>query len=396
MSTKKTQRRRRRVRLPPAPLNPDRVRDFVKTVVGEDMHAARVLSLGNAVAGTMHAASLCIHAIGQGLAASRSRTRRHSVKQVDRLLSNAKLDVWDLLALWVPYVFGSRQEAVIALDWTEYAGDDQATIAAYLITTHGRATPLAWKTVPKSSLKDRRNEYEDEIIVRLSETIPAGVQVTLLADRGFGDQKLYEALMAMGWDFVIRFRDCIHVAHEGEAMPAAEWVAANGRAKKLKGARVTKDEFELPAVVLVKAPRMKEPWCLATTLAGLSSPTIIKLYGRRFTIEESFRDTKDIRFGLGLAATHIKDCARRDRVLLIAALAESLLKLLGAAGEALGYDRQLKTSTSPKRQLSLLRQGLIWYEFLPTMKEDQARSLLLEFEKLILQQPLFTGAFGLL
>jgi len=30
------------------------------------------------------------------------------------------------------------------------------------------------------------------------------------------------------------------------------------------------------------------------------------------------------------------------------------------------------------------------------MKEDQARSLLLEFEKLILQQPLFTGAFGLL
>jgi hypothetical protein len=32
----------------------------------------------------------------------------------------------------------------------------------YLVTSHGRATPLLWKTVRKSELKNRRSEYETE------------------------------------------------------------------------------------------------------------------------------------------------------------------------------------------------------------------------------------------
>jgi hypothetical protein len=30
----------------------------------------------------------------------------------------------------------------------------------------------------------------------------------------------------------------------------------------------------------------------------------VRLYGRRFTIEEAFRDVKDPRYGLGLSTTH--------------------------------------------------------------------------------------------
>ena len=61
-----------------------------------------------------------------------------------------------------------------------------------LVTDHGRgATPLVWLTVAKSALKDRRNLYEDRMLVRLAEILPANVKVCILADRGFGDQKLY-------------------------------------------------------------------------------------------------------------------------------------------------------------------------------------------------------------
>jgi hypothetical protein len=61
-----------------------------------------------------------------------------------------------------------------------------------LITRHGRATPLLWKSVRKDTLKGNRNRYEDELLVRFKEVVPQGVKVTLLADRGFGDQKLFE------------------------------------------------------------------------------------------------------------------------------------------------------------------------------------------------------------
>lgn len=106
--------------------------------------------------------------------------------------------------------------------------------------------------------------------------------------------------------FVIRFWENIPVtSSDGEARPAAEWVPSNGRARMLRDAAVTADQAKVPAVVLVKAAGMKEAWCLATNYAGLGARYIVDLYARRFTIEENFRDTKDIRFGFGLSATHI-------------------------------------------------------------------------------------------
>lgn len=394
--TVRTSRKPKRRSMTKASIEPSRVHEFVHDLVGEDMHAKRVLSLGNAVVGVMHAASLSIHAIGEGLAASKQLVRKHSVKQVDRLLSNSKLEIWEMFAVWVPYVLGARDEAVVALDWTDFDADDQCTIAAHLITSHGRATPLVWKTVPKRTLKKKRNAYEDDVLERLREVVPSGVRVTILADRAFGDTKLYEWLLGVEWDFAIRFRECIEVSDGKQSKPASEWLSKTGRARMLKGVTVTKDQVPIPGVVVVHAAKMREPWCIATSRADLNATQVTKMYGRRFTIEESFRDTKDIRFGFGLSATHVRDCGRRDRLLFIAALADALLKLLGAAGEAAGLDRLLKTNTSKKRQLSLLRQGLLWYELLPGLREDRARALMQEFDRLVLAQPLFHHAFGVL
>jgi hypothetical protein len=50
-------------------------------------------------------------------------------------------DVWKLFGSWVPYVIGERPEIVVALDWTDFDQDNQSTIALYLVTKHGRATP---------------------------------------------------------------------------------------------------------------------------------------------------------------------------------------------------------------------------------------------------------------
>ena len=80
---------------------------------------------------------------------------------------------------------------------------------------------------------------------------------------------------------------------------------------------------------------LKDAWYLASSRTDLTGAKIKDLYGRRFTIEENLRDTKNLHFGLGLSATHISVPARRDRLLLLVALAEALLTLLGAAAESL-------------------------------------------------------------
>ena len=52
---------------------------------------------------------------------------------------------------------------------------------------------------------------------------------------------------------------------------------------------------------------------------------------------------------MGMGSIHVSTPARRDRLWLIAAFAVVLLTLLGAAGEALGYDRLLKSNTTGRR-----------------------------------------------
>ena len=117
------------------------------------------------------------------------------IKQVDWLLSNAGVAPWDLFGSWIAEVVGARREIVVAMDWTDFDRDNQCTLALHLVTSHGRATPLLWLTVDKDELKDQRNDFEDLCLSRLKELLPEGVTATILADRGFGDVKLFEFLV---------------------------------------------------------------------------------------------------------------------------------------------------------------------------------------------------------
>jgi hypothetical protein len=371
------------------------VENFIDEMFEGDMHAKRVYSLANATLGVMTSASLAVSVIGQALAQARGLLTKHAVKQVDRLLSNQGIVVWECFAYWVPEVVGARKELLLAMDWTDFDSDKQTTLVVSVVTRHGRATPLLWLTVEKAELKDRRNEYEDRCLSRLAETLPSGTKVTILADRGFGDQKLFAFLTELGFDYVIRFRGNTYVTDaQGERRTAAEWVGMGGRARTLRGAKVTAEEYPVATVVCVHAKGMKEPWCLAASDPKGQSRTLINHYGKRWGIETSFRDTKDLRFGMGLSALHIQNPERRDRLLLVNAFAIVLLTLLGAAGERLGMDRYLKANTVKRRTHSLFRQGCMYYELIPTMPEDRLRPLIDTFSELLLQRRTFSDTFS--
>ena len=367
------------------------VRAFIGDLYGADLHAKRVGSLADATLGLMHAASLAVATIGQALAQARGLTTKHAIKQVDRLLSNDGIDVWDSFAHWVPHQIGGHRDILVAVDWTDFDHDDQATLVLSLVTDHGRAAPLLWITVWKDELTSQRNDFEDACLRRLAELVPPGCRVTILADRGFGDQKLFVFLAELGFGYVIRFRGNIQVTDAGgQTRPAAEWVGKSGRARKLLDARVTAKGQIVGAVVCVRARDMKEPWCLATSERDATAAMLVNHYARRWTIEPQFRDTKDLRFGMGLSATRIADPMRRDRLLLISAFATALLTLLGAVGESLGMDRLLKSNTSRTRTHSLFRQGCMLYELIPNMPEHRLLPLMEKFAKVLSNAGQFT------
>jgi hypothetical protein len=106
------------------------------------------------------------------------------------------------------------------------------------------------------------------------------------------------------------------------------------------------------------------------------------------------RDAKDLRFGMGMGSMHVSTPARRDRLWLLNAFAVVLLTLLGSTGEALGYDRLLKSNTAKHRTHPLFRQGCMLYELIPTMPEPRLLPLVERFAALLAEFPVFADTFG--
>jgi hypothetical protein len=369
--------------------------ELMGEVFGGEIHAQRVASLSDGVDGVLHAASLGVRAIGHGMAVANGLAPRHAIKQVDRLLSNPKLMREEVARCWVRFVVAERKALFVNFDWTAFEDSDQSMIVLGTQTEHGRSTPLVWKTVTHSALKDQRNAHEDELLGLLTDMLPKGVRVTVVADRGFSDIKLYRFLRELGFDYIIRFRRVIYgESAEGERRKAKDWLGADGRMRVLRGARVTAEGQPVPMVVCVQQQQMKEPWLLASSRSDLQGTAIKHLYGKRFTVEETFRDVKNPRLGLGLKQTVMKRNDRRDALFLLAVLAHTLLTLLGKAGEELGMDRWLG-ATRP-RQYSRFRQGQMLFDLIPTMERKRLRTLLQRFGQLLREHALLSQVLGYL
>jgi hypothetical protein len=139
---------------------------------------------------------------------------------------------------------------------------------------------------------------------------------------------------------------------------------------------------------------MKEPWWLVSSHQDLTGVEIKVAYGRRFTVEETCRDVKNPRVGLGRTQAVIERHDRRDALFLLAVLAHTLRTLLGKAGPERGMDRLLG-ATRPGH-LSLFRQGLMLFDLLPQMRADRLRALANKFAELLQAPALCTDILGVI
>jgi hypothetical protein len=334
------------------------VKRLVAGIFGGVLHHLQLLSLALITFGVVRADRLGVAAVGRAMARSRGTFWKHGIKQVDRFLSNAKLPPKKLWPALLRAVVGNRTQVLVTMDWTDFDADDQTTLVLSLVTRSHRAQPLVWRTVRKSALAGRRSAHERALLLALRRALPHHVGAIILADRGFGDTALYAHLAGIpGFDFVVRFRSCIHVRSAELRGKARHFVPRNGRRRVVQYAMLTRAGSGPYTVVLYKAAGMKDSWCLATSLPTDDGRDIIAAYAHRFECEEAFRDAKDRRFGLGLKQARIGTPKRRDRMILVFVLAYLVLTLAGAASEQVGADRMLRANTERGRTHSLFRQG---------------------------------------
>ena len=198
----------------------------------------------------------------------------------------------------------------------------------------GRSTPIAWASTTNHVYDGHRsrNAFEESLLLVLRDMIPWSVKVVILADRGFGRTALASFCQKQGFGYLIRIQPKVTVRLKGFHGKLLDYPVKKGIAKVLQRISYRSDGAVTQSVVIRWRKNLPEKrdecWFLMTDQPG-TAHQLCKLYGKRMTIEQLFRDDKSKRNGWSLRDTKITRPDRLDRLLLILAIAYLLLCGIG-------------------------------------------------------------------
>jgi hypothetical protein len=263
-----------------------------------------------------------------------------------------------------------QSRPIVLVDWTDLGRGLSALRAAVAIP--GRSLPIYEEVHPKSKEGNRR--VHDRFLQSLK-MVTSGTRPILVADAGFRTP-FFWACASAGFDFVIRLRgDGIVRFRTDPVRFRTLWKRASTRPQCLglgKPHDSSRQGRSLRIVLGAKTKRRErsadgyyqrralEPWLLATTLENEAANDIVAVYATRMRIEESFRDTKNLRYGWD-AHGRTDDVGRATILLLLAALAYLVVALAGLGAEERGLAKYFQANSVRKRRvLSLFRLGNLY------------------------------------
>jgi hypothetical protein len=285
---------------------------------------AKTLSHLSVAACSMGRASLA--ELGRCLARTSSVAVKHCIKRVDRFLDNARIEPPEAMRGLIEWLARPRKKLLVILDWVEIRSFPCLVLAARL---KGRAVPLLWSVCRDGELYRSRNNLEYALLKLLRTMVPDSTQVVVLADRGFGRAEMARECQGLKFDFLIRIRPDVYVQHEGYTGKLLDLPIREGFNKVYRQVQYRKDRPVVANVAVIWLPQEQEPWFLLTSLPRLQGLKLTKVYAKRMSIEEYFRDAKSLRNGFALRLTLVKDPRRLERLLLVLAMAYLLLVAVG-------------------------------------------------------------------
>lgn len=324
----------------------------------------------DAVVGLIRGGKASLTSIGRNMVVAVAP--KHAIKRVDRLLGNAKLrlEVREWYRQIAMLAMKGRSRPVVLLDWTDLGRGLSALRAAVAIP--GRSIPIYEEVHPSS--KDGNRRVHERFLQALK-AVTRGTRPILVADAGFRTP-FFWACADAGFDFVIRLRGQGIVRFSTSPVHFRSlWKKASTRPQCLgigKPHDTSRQGRLLRLVLGAKTKRRSrstdgtyqrrflEPWLLATTLQNEAASDIVAVYAKRMRIEESFRDTKNLRYGWD-AHGRTDDIGRATVLLLLAALAYLVVTLAGLRAEDQGLTPYFQANSNRKRRvLSLIRLGELY------------------------------------
>ena len=264
--------------------------------------------------------------LGRSLSLAGRVAAKHCIKRVDRFIGNRRVESLEAMRGVVQWLARPRKRLLVSLDWVSVRSFQCLVLAARL---RGRAVPLLWTVHRDEYLYRSRNNLEYGLLRLFRTMVPRSTEVVVLADRGFGRAEMAKECQKLGFNYIIRIEPRVYIRHDDFVGNLMDLPVKPGCRLMLREALYRKSRPIRQNVAVYWARGQKEPWFLMTNMTRLQPAGLTKVYGRRMTIEQYFRDTKSKRNGFGLRLTLVKSSDRLSRLLLVLALAYLFLVAVG-------------------------------------------------------------------
>jgi hypothetical protein len=316
----------------------------------------RLVTLAWAVIGLCLSKKVSLPGWGEAID-SRAKQAASRTRRFQRWLDNPHIHVQSLYSPLLRAALAHWQavgRVYTALDASVIKGSPFVLIRLSLIY-RGRAIPLAWRVIHHASATVGYADYQP-VLEAARNCLPAGLEVVLLADRGFVHAELFQWLRRQHWHYRIRLTGdtLIHLPNR-QVVPVRALLPPKGAAHFyhkvwILGRAIGPVHL---ALAQLEGPS-QDPWYLVS-----DDPTDLATFddfGLRFDIEESFLDDKSN--GFQVEASRQKTTEALERLFLVLAVATLHCTSIGVGV----VRRQLRrwVDTHWDRGMSYFKIGLSW------------------------------------
>lgn len=318
-------------------------------------------------------------------------TLSNRIKRVDRLLGNEKLQdecIGIYAAVSTAVLRGIRHPAII-VDWSDVTADRGQQLLRASVVIAGRSMTLYEEVHLLKSYAAPK--VHQRFISRLKGMLPVGCEPVFITDAGFR-APWFKLLNRYGYAWIgrIRNRDTVRCAAPEQPWQGCKhlYAKANTTAQDLGEYDYVRSNRVACRLVLIKkrpagrhrktvfgkqarskqsqkhASGQTEPWLLAVSpnLAHRSAAQVVELYGCRMQIEQTFRDTKNPRWGLGLSQSQTRVPNRWRILLMVGALVIFALWMIGLAAQQQGYRVEYGSREKAAKTVSIISLARWWLE----------------------------------
>ena len=99
-----------------------------------------------------------------------SPSPKYAIIAVDKLIGNEKFYLSECFQFYIPWLIAHGPKLIVTLDWTEFCYTGHQTLSVNWVT-HGRETPLLWKSYDDTEIRGRRVRFEKDILGQLKTMI---------------------------------------------------------------------------------------------------------------------------------------------------------------------------------------------------------------------------------